>query len=94
MRWPSGWAKTRCLPHHGSLSRALRLDAEARLKSGELRAVVATASLELGIDIGTVDLVVPDRIAAIDRGRAAARRPLGSLGRREAEGPPLRHHAR
>ncbi len=45
------------LPHHGSLARHLRLDAEQRLKSGELKAVVATASLELGIDIGSVDLV-------------------------------------
>jgi ATP-dependent Lhr-like helicase len=44
--------------HHGSLAREIRLAAEQRLKSGELSALVATASLELGIDVGAVDLVI------------------------------------
>ena len=44
--------------HHGSLARERRLQAEERLKAGALRAVVATASLELGIDVGDVDVVV------------------------------------
>jgi ATP-dependent Lhr-like helicase len=45
------------MAHHGSLARAERLLAEQRLKRGELKAIVATASLELGIDVGAVDLV-------------------------------------
>jgi ATP-dependent Lhr-like helicase len=55
--------------HHGSLSKDTRLDAEHRLKTGALKALVATASLELGIDIGHVDLVCqigsPHRIATL-----------------------------
>ncbi len=55
--------------HHGSMAKESRLNAEARLKRGELRALVATASLELGIDIGEVDLVCqiasPRSIAAL-----------------------------
>jgi ATP-dependent Lhr-like helicase len=46
------------LPHHGSLAREKRAATEERLKRGEVRAIVATSSLELGIDIGALDLVI------------------------------------
>ena len=44
--------------HHGSLSRKLRLTAEKKLKEGQIKVLVATASLQLGIDVGTVDLAI------------------------------------
>ncbi|MGZ8585983.1 MAG: Lhr family ATP-dependent helicase, partial [Actinomycetota bacterium] len=54
--------------HHGSLAREQRIEVEDALKSGDLRAIVATSSLELGIDMGAVDLVVqveaPDSVAS------------------------------
>ncbi len=53
--------------HHGSLARKLRLDAESKLKNGELKVLVATASLELGIDIGHVDLALHIGSPAIHR---------------------------
>ena len=59
----------RVAAHHGSLSKDVRLNAEERLRSGQLKVMVATASLELGIDIGHVDLVCqissPRRISTL-----------------------------
>ena len=78
----------RVASHHGSLSRERRLDAERRLKSGTLRALVATASLELGIDVGEVDLVVqvgltPSIAVFLQRvgrsGHALSRTPKGRI---------------
>ncbi len=71
--------------HHGSLSREIRAAVEKKLKAGELRAIVATNSLELGIDIGTLDEVVllqapPSFSSAIQRiGRAGHR--VGEVSR-------------
>ena len=77
--------------HHGSMAKESRLDAEARLKRGELRALVATASLELGIDIGEVDLVCqlasPRSIAAFLQRAGRSGHSLG--GRPKARLFPL-----
>ncbi len=63
--------------HHGSLSRKLRHLAERRLKNGELRALVATASLELGIDVGTIDLAC---LVGSPRSIAVALQRIGRAG--------------
>ncbi len=80
--------------HHGSMAKELRLAAEQRLKRGELKALVATASLELGIDIGDVNLVCqigsPRSIATL----SAARRTLRPRDRRHAQGAAVSAVAR
>jgi ATP-dependent Lhr-like helicase len=75
--------RERVATHHGSLSREQRLAAEQRLKSGELQLMVATASLELGLDIGDVDLVVqlgsPRSIATFLQRAGRARHHVGGV---------------
>lgn len=63
--------------HHASLDRAVRLEVEDRLKRGELRAVVCSTSLEMGIDIGSIDLVV---MVSAPKGVSRALQRLGRSG--------------
>ncbi len=80
------------LPHHGSIAKEVRLETEQALKRGELDAVLATSSLELGIDIGSLDLVVqidsPGSVAAaLQRvGRAGHLEKATAKGRFVARG--------
>lgn len=77
LRRLAGWDEDGIEAHHGSMNKQIRKDVEQRLRMGELRCCVSSSSLELGIDIGTVDLVIqlgsPGRIAtALQRiGRAS-----------------------
>ncbi|QYM80131.1 DEAD/DEAH box helicase [Horticoccus luteus] len=63
--------------HHASLDRAVRLEVEDRLKRGELRAVVCSTSLEMGIDIGSIDLVV---MVSAPKGVSRALQRIGRSG--------------
>src|SRR5262249_58317755 len=74
----------RVTSHHGSLSRERRLDAEERLKRGALQALVATASLELGIDVGEIDLVIQ---AGGPPAFATLLQPIGGRGPRPRRPP-------
>ena len=75
--------------HHGSLAREQRVEIEELLKLGEIPCLVATSSLELGIDMGAVDLVDPGRVAEVGRARPAAHRPRRPRARRGLEGADL-----
>ena len=69
------------MAHHGSLAREQRVVIEDRLKRGELRAIVATSSLELGIDMGAVDLVIQvESPGAVSRGLQRIGRAGHSVG--------------
>ena len=80
------------LPHHGSLSRALRLEAEQRLKARRTARRGRHRVARAGHRHRHGRPGLPDRLAALDRGRAAARRPRRALGgraaRRAASSPP------
>ena len=71
--------------HHGSLSREIRTEVEARLKSGEIAAIVATSSLELGIDVGALDEVIliqsPDSVSSTIQRIGRAGHGVGDVSR-------------
>ncbi|MDZ7670612.1 MAG: DEAD/DEAH box helicase [Gammaproteobacteria bacterium] len=78
----TGLAEPLAYAHHGSLAREIRLEVEQRLKRGELKAIVATSSLEMGIDIGELDEVV---LIQAPPAIAAALQRIGRAGHRVGE---------
>jgi len=68
--------------HHGSLSREIREEVESKLKAGELKAIIATNSLEMGIDIGSLDEVV---LVQAPPGIASAIQRIGRAGHQVGE---------